>query len=250
MNRSLYLELLKSCLLDDIYGSTVSPEQSWRRRRAGAKARTREVSVGKYWPSRANTIIGRKRLDNIQFILEEILKDGVEGDLIETGVWRGGATIFMRGFLKVYDVTDRIVYAADSFDGLPPPDPRYPADAGDLHHTVDFLRVTLREVKENFKRYDLLDQQVRFIKGLFQDTLTHSPIKKLALLRLDGDMYGSTIQALNSLYDKLSPGGYVIVDDYGVLKGCKAAVRDFRKERNIVEPISSVDWSGVYWRKS
>ena len=110
--------------------------------------------------------------------------------------------------------------------------------------------MTLKEVQENFRRYDLLDQQVRFIKGFFQDTLTRTPIKKLALLRLDGDMYGSTIQALNSLYDKLSPGAYVIVDDYGALEGCKAAVRDFRKERNIQEPISRVDWSGAYWRKS
>jgi len=250
MNRTLYLDLLKSCLLDDIYGSTVSPEQSWRRRRAGSKATAREVRVGNHWPSRAHTMIGRKRLDNIQHVLEVILKDGVEGDLIETGAWRGGATIFMRAFLKAYDVDDRIVYVADSFDGLPPPDPRYLADADDRHHTIDFLRVTLKEVKENFRRYNLLDQQVRFIKGFFQDTLTHTPIKKLALLRLDGDMYGSTIQALDSLYDKLSPGGFVIVDDYGAIKACKAAVRDFRKERNIKEPILKIDWSGIYWRRS
>jgi O-methyltransferase len=249
MSRSLYLELLKSCLLDDIYGSTVSEEQSWRQWRAGARAKPREVLAGKYWPSRAHTMIGRKRLDNIQLILEKILEDDIEGDLIETGVWRGGATIFMRGFLKAHKITDRIVYAADSFAGLPPPDPKYSADEGDRHHAVDFLKVSMKEVKENFGRYGLLDEQVTFIKGLFRDTLPHAPIEKLALLRLDGDMYGSTMEALDALYDKLSPGGYVIVDDYGALKNCKAAVDDFRTTHHVAEPISKIDWSGVYWRK-
>lgn len=250
MSPSLYLDLLKSCLLDDVYGSTVSSRQSWRRRRAGQKAKPAEVLEGKYWPGRAHTMIGRQRLDNIQWTLEEIIQDDIQGDLIETGVWRGGATIFMRGFLKAYGITDRVVFAADSFDGLPPPDSRYPADAGDTHHTVDYLKVSLDEVKDNFKRYGLLDEQVCFIEGFFQDTLPRAPVEKLALLRLDGDMYGSTIQALDALYEKVAPGGFVIVDDYGAIEGCKAAVDDFRAKHHIADSISRIDWTGVYWRKA
>ncbi len=89
-------------------------------------------AVGRDWPARADSMIGLRRMDNIQDCIETVIRDDVPGDLIETGVWRGGATIFMRGVLKAYEDTTRTVWVADSFEGLPPPDPaRYPADAGD-----------------------------------------------------------------------------------------------------------------------
>jgi O-methyltransferase len=96
----------------------------------------------------------------------------------------------------------------------------------------------------------LLDEQVRFLEGWFRDTLPAAPIKRLAVLRLDGDLYESTIQALESLYDRLSTGGYVIIDDYGNVAGCRQAVHDFRARRGINEPIRPIDWAGVYWRRS
>ena len=78
-------------------------------------------------------MIGLKRLDNLERCVVRVLTDGVPGELVETGVWRGGATIFMRGVLKAYGVKDRTVWAADSFEGLPRPDAsRHPADRGDL----------------------------------------------------------------------------------------------------------------------
>ena len=135
------------------------------------------------------------------------LTDGVPGDLIETGVWRGGATILMRAILKARGVTDRVVWVADSFAGLPAPNAaRYPLDAGINLHRFPQLAVTLERVQDNFRRYGLLDDQVRFLKGWFRDTLPAAPIERLAVLRLDGDLYESTIQALESLYDKLSAG--------------------------------------------
>lgn len=104
-------------------------------------------------------------------------------------------------------------------------------------------------MKDNFARYGLLDEQVRFLPGWFADTLPQAPIAQLALLRLDGDMYSSTIQTLEALYDKVTPGGYVIVDDY-ILKGCRQATDDFRARRGIVEAIQDIDGAGVYWRKA
>ncbi len=206
---------------------------------------------GDYWPVRAHTMIGLRRLDNIQFCVETVLKDGIPGDLVETGVWRGGACIFMRAILKAYGDTTRTVWVADSFAGLPPPNAAvYDADAGDVLHTFgDFLAVSRREVEENFRRYDLLDRQVRFLEGWFKDTLPKAPIDRLAVLRLDGDMYESTIQTLEALYDRLSCGGFVIIDDYH-LGPCKQAVTDFRRGKSINDAIIDIDGKGVFWRKS
>jgi O-methyltransferase len=205
--------------------------------------------TGLDWPTDAETMVGLKRLANVRYCVEQVIQDGVPGDLIETGVWRGGTTIYMRAILKAHGVTDRTVWVADSFEGLPrPEEDKYPADAGDLHHTRDELAISLEQVQENFRRYDLLDDQVKFLKGWFSDTLPGAPIKDLAILRLDGDMYSSTMDALNALYDKLQSGGFLIVDDYG-LPACAKAIHDFRDERGISEPIEEIDWAGVYWRK-
>jgi O-methyltransferase len=206
---------------------------------------------GKDWPTVAHTMIGLRRLDNIQFCVEDVIARGVQGDFIEADVWRGGATIFMRAILKAYDITDRIVWVADSFSGLPPPNPlTYPCDEGDQHHSFPLLRVSREAVEEAFRRYGLLDQQVRFIEGWFKDTLPYAPIEKVAVLRLDSDMYESTMDALKHLYHKLSLGGYVIVDDYGAIPACRSAVEDFRREKGITNEVQWIDWTGVYWRRS
>ena len=205
---------------------------------------------GKDWPADAETMIGMKRLANVRACVESVIADGVPGDLIETGAWRGGATIYMRAILKAHGETGRKVWVADSFEGLPAFDGRYEADAGDQHHTRDELAISVDQVRDNFRRYDLLDDQVEFLVGWFSDTLPTAPIDKLAVLRLDGDMYSSTMDALDALYDKVSPGGYVIVDDYGAVPACAKAIHDFRDSRGITDPIDEIDWAGVFWRKS
>jgi O-methyltransferase len=207
-------------------------------------------AAGKDWPRCAHTMIGEARLDNLRFCVEDVLRNQVPGDLIETGVWRGGATIFMRGVLEAHGVTDRKVYVADSFQGLPRPDAAlYPADAGDIYHAYEDLKVTMEQVQENFRRYGLLDDQVHFLKGWFAETLPSAPFERLAVARLDGDMYSSTIDALRSLYPKLSVGGYLIVDDYGAVAACRKAVEDFRAEHGIRDAIVPIDWTGVYWQR-
>lgn len=244
-NRQLYLDLMKRCLTNTIYGDgSVHPADV--RDHFVEEARIE----GRDWPNIAHTMIGVKRLDNLQYCMEDVLRRGVPGDFIETGAWRGGACIFMRAILAAYDINDRNVYVADSFQGLPPPDEEtYPEDAGDPHHTWQDLAVPLEEVQENFRRYGLLDDQVRFLAGWFRDTLPNAPIERLAILRLDGDMFESTIVALDALYPKLSPGGYLIVDDYEVAPGCKLAIDRFRETHDIQEEMQIADWSAVYWQK-
>lgn len=208
---------------------------------------------GTDWPSRAHTMIGTQRLKNIQELAEIVIKNKIPGDFIETGVWRGGATIFMRAILKAYNIKDKNVWVADSFEGLPSPNPAlYSADKEDLHYTHPELSVSLEQVQENFKKYDLLDDQVKFLKGWFKDTLPTAPIEQLSLLRLDGDMYESTIDSLNALYPKLSQGGYVIFDDANSVPACLQALTDYRQQHNITSTMYYTDnlGIGVYWCKS
>ena len=205
---------------------------------------------GRDWPNQAETMIGLKRLENIEYCVKNIISDNIEGDLIETGVWRGGAVIFMKAILKAFNVNDKQVWVADSFEGLPPKNQqKYPADATDIHHMSQLLKISLEDVKDNFRKYDLLDDKVKFLKGWFKDTLKTAPIGKLSLIRLDGDMYESTMDGFHALYHKLQPGGYLIVDDYGAIEACKKAVHDFRESKSITEEIHKIDWTGVYWRK-
>jgi len=244
----LYLDLLKGCLTRLLHPDSHVSLELLPTGEFNAEAR-RE---GKDWPSEAETMIGLHRLDNIESCVTDVLERGIPGDLVETGVWRGGAVIFMRAILKAYGDRDRIVWAVDSFEGLPKPGPStHTADAADtLSEFNAYLGVSLDQVKSNFARYGLLDDQVQFVKGWFRDSLPSVPINKIAVLRLDGDMYESTMDVLENLYSKVSPGGYVIVDDYGVYESCKAAIHDFRNKYHIEDEIKTIDWSGVYWRHS
>lgn len=205
---------------------------------------------GRDWPAEAETMVGVERLKNVEFCVRDVLRRNIPGDLMETGVWRGGVCIFMRAILKVMGDRSRKVWLADSFQGLPNPDQRFAQDAQSTWHEFkDELGVSLLDVKANFERYGLLDEQVRFLPGWFKDTLPNAPIDRLAVLRLDGDMYASTMDALINLYPKLSVGGYLIVDDYGALASCREAVSDFRVQHQVHDEIQQVDWSGVFWRK-
>jgi O-methyltransferase len=265
--RELYLELVKRAVSHTLYGrSDVGRALAGRNQLTRAMLRffdrrgftvLRDVEdaealreEGRDWPLFGQTMIGRKRLDNVQFCVEDVIDRGVPGDLIETGVWRGGATILMRAVLEAHGVKDRTVWVADSFEGLPRPDERYPADAGALWHTADRLAISVEEVRGNFERYGLLDDQVRFLVGWFKDTLPTVPDPEWAVIRVDGDMYGSTMDALIALYPNLSPGGYLIVDDYSAIDVCKRAVDDYREQHGIEDPIEKIDWNGVYWQRS
>jgi hypothetical protein len=248
--KSAYLDLVKRSLTDTL--NAPEPQVD------SGKFATFIVRFTKHYiQGRAVTMLPLARLDNIQQCMEAVLRDGVAGDFIETGVWRGGATMFMRAVLKAHGVQNRTVWVADSFAGLPQPDPeKYPkeasAHAGKMMTEVfKHFEVTLDDVKANFARYGLLDDHIRFIKGWFNDTLPAAPIQRLALMRLDGDYYESTMQPLVALYRKLSPGGFVIVDDYGedLWTYCREAVDTFRRENHITSPMIRVDSKCYYWRK-
>ncbi len=247
---TLYLDLLKRSLTNTIFGA--EPDSD------GDVNRYVGMAVSHYQQSSAVSMLPLVRMDNLRDCILSVVADNVPGDLIETGVWRGGATIFMRAVLKVLNVTDRTVWVADSFEGLPEPDPeKYPLEAKAFKSAAmtkyyKHFATEMDRVKANFAAYGLLDDKVRFLKGWFKDTLPTAPIERLSILRLDGDYYESTRDALVNLYDKLSVGGYVIVDDYGeeTWTYCRKAVEEFRAERGITAPLMRVDKPCSFWRKT
>ena len=215
LRNEMYFNLLKNTLLDNIYGSIVGRfgkqgNTGWNGSDVipdfvdkGIIATPENIMIGNIWPLRAHTMIGMKRLNNIQWAVEQVMNNNIDGDFIETGVWRGGASIFLAALNKYYNL-NRKVYVADSFEGLPNTlngDSRYPDD---IRHPGGEMAISLETVKSNFKKYDVLDETVVFIKGFFETSLKNVNFNKLSILRLDGDFYCSTIQVLDELYDKVS----------------------------------------------
>jgi Macrocin-O-methyltransferase (TylF) len=242
--RAAYLDLMRDSLIGRLNEDPPLPASKVD----GYKHDHREF--GWDWPSQAPSMIGARRMNNVRSECERVLKAGVPGDFMETGVWRGGACIMMRAVLRAYGVTDRRVIAADSFAGFPPPSPDVEADATFHLHTFSDFAVSLDQVKWAFARYGLLDEQVVFLEGLFKETLPLAPVERLAVLRLDGDMYESTMDGLVNLYRKLTIGGTLIADDYFLFECQRRAVDEFRVAYRVVDPIIQIDDYGGYWIKS
>jgi O-methyltransferase len=244
----LYLDLIERSLSGQIFQESAA-ERFW----ANVKQRIRHPYLTRRrvipWPVRAHTMIGNARLRSLRSQVETTIRENIPGDYIETGVWRGGACIMMRAALKAHGVTDRKVYCADSFNGLPPPSGQYRHDKRDRLFKFSELAISEEQVRQNFEVYGLLDEQVKFLPGLFKDTLPKLTNERFAVIRLDGDMYESTTDALANLYPRLSPGGFAVVDDYGVITACRKAVHDYLDANSITANISAVDEACVWWRK-
>ncbi len=246
----LYLDLLKKSLTNTLYA--VEPDTNQE-----SEMRFVHSFIQHYIKGPAVSMLPLARFDNLQSCIANVVAANVPGNLIETGVWRGGASIFMRAMLKALGITDRIVWVANSFEGLPEPDAdRFPVEAKTHQGAVmtkvyNHFAAGLDEVRANFMAYGVLDEQVRFLKGWFKDTLPTAPIGALAIMRLDGDYYESTMDALTNLYDKLSVGGYAIIDDYGedTWTYCRKAVDEFRYEHGIKEPMIQVNSKCFFWQR-
>lgn len=276
--RSLYLELLKSTLSNQFYPRELleAPAGEELSRAAGALRRAREkfghlpatpeikaaLNQTPYQLAmfiRANvpmayTLVSPENLSVLQRCLETVITEKISGDVIECGVWRGGVCVFMRGLLKAYGDVTRKVWVADSFQGLPAPDAdAHPLDA--IYHEyfqqVNNFNISRERVEFAFQSFGLLDEQVAFVPGWFHESLPLATVEKLALIRLDGDYYESTAPCLSALYPKLSPGGFVIIDDYNAPNlGVKRAVDEFREREDISAPLMQIDAQSVYWRKA
>jgi O-methyltransferase len=246
--RLAYLGLLKLALCDLAGTRTASVS-----RLLDGSVASRELSgedrqlrsAGLDWPLHGLTMVGLNRLDDLQACVESVVRDEVPGDLIEAGAWRGGASILMRATLDSLGETGRTVHVADSFQGFPAAD-----ELGDLN-AIDFLAVPEEEVRAAFARFGL-ERGVRLVPGFFEQTLPALAGTRWAVVRLDGDTYEATRTALEALYPGLATGGYLIVDDYGVMERqeCRRAVDEFRARHGIEDPLEPVDWTCVRWRRT
>jgi len=203
--------------------------------------------IGDWSPSKDSTnttgltLIGSKLLDEFRVMIEQVHDRKIPGEIVETGVWRGGACIWAAAVLE-YLKSDKKVYVCDSFCGLPlVSDPKETISYDD----AESLRVSLEEVEANFDRFGLKHRAV-FVKGWFKDTMPSLNIP-VSVLRLDGDMYESTRDVLKYMYDRVSPGGFVIVDDYQ-LPPCKQAVDELRSRQKIRGSLRVRP--GAWWQKA
>ena len=195
------------------------------------------------------TLLGPEALSSLRNCARQAIWLRIPGDFMECGTWRGGACILMRAVQNALGAgTRRRTWVVDSFAGLPQPEGLADAVLHAFLKETGSFAVSLEEVQENFARYGLLDEGVQFLPGWFADTLPHWQ-GQLALLRLDGDWYESTYTALENLYDKVSWGGFIIIDDYHPVIGAYDAVNDFRRTRNITDPMVQVDNQIHFWRK-
>jgi O-methyltransferase len=251
--RGAYLGLLKLALCDLAGANTQTAYLSYDKTHVFSRPPSAEEiryrAVGKDWPLHGLTMVGLTRLDDLQQCVETVVADEIEGDLIEAGVWRGGASMLIRATLDTLGARDRLVWLADSFAGFPEPDPESYPDDGDLDLSPhDFLAAGVEEVQSYFARLGLAEG-VRFVPGFFHQTMPRLGGRRWALVRLDGDTYESTWTTLEALYPGLAKGGYLIVDDYGFVPACREAVGDYRTAHGIEEPIEEVDWNCARWRR-
>jgi len=257
--RSAYLELLKLSLCD-LTGADTREVRWTGDNRVFWRALTDEQQLthrreGKDWPLDGLTMIGLQRLGDLQRCVETVVRDGVAGDLIEAGAWRGGASILIRATLDSLGARDRTLWVADSFQGFPPADASDSAADRELEaamHRIGYLAPGLETVRSYFARFGV-QEGVRFVPGYFEETMDGLRGGSWALIRLDADTYRATKLSLEALYDGLAAGGYVIVDDYFhpyLPESCRLAVDEFRAQRGIEDPIEQIDWNGARWRKS
>jgi hypothetical protein len=194
------------------------------------------------------TMVSPQRLQNARVAAQTVLAENLPGDFVETGVWRGGVCIMLKAVLTAAGARRRI-FVCDSFEGLP--EIHEGADAPLKLHENPLLAVGVEQVRENFARFDLLDEDVTFVKGWFKDTMPdlRGQVDQIAILRMDGDYYTSTREVIDELYDKVTAGGFIIVDDYGTYQQCRDAIHDFWTERGLRPELIQVDGHAHYWRK-
>lgn len=191
------------------------------------------------------TMIGLRRLDNLELLINQIHKDNISGAIVECGVWRGGAMIFAHSVLRELGDIIRNIYVCDIFDGTFPK-PQYECDEWTEKHDFQPLSVSLEEVLENFLRFDSLTIRTKFLKGWFADMLK-TIVEPVAILRIDGDTYQSTMDSL-ALEPQIPSGGYIIMDDWAIESSRKAFL-DYFKGQITEKDVIPIDSLSVYWKK-
>jgi len=255
--REAYFEVIKNYVTGGIFGKaekSVIPALG-NSTLVTSRFEAEKRQWGEDWTYLGLTMTGCDRVQNVQDLISDIIKKNVSGGYMETGVWRGGSSIFARAVMRAYGEGNRKLFVCDSFAGLPPGERQLDSrDKG--WDKTSYLEVGVDTVVDNFRRLSLLDHNVIFAQGFFNVSMPRLRyhVDQLAILRMDGDMYESTVDVLYHMYDKLELNGYVIVDDWIQNHGedfpSKTAVEDFWAVHGLKPNIFEIDGCSVYWKKT
>ncbi|HEY0905009.1 MAG TPA: TylF/MycF/NovP-related O-methyltransferase [Marmoricola sp.] len=181
----------------------------------------------------------------IQFLVEAVRyleRAQIPGAIVECGVWRGGSMLAAAHTLTRLGVTDRDLYLFDTYTGMTPPT-ESDIRIDENKHASEFLNAkgpgpmawsrpdrhvaTLEDVQAGFAEVDYPAERIHYVVGKVEETVPDRAPETISILRLDTDWYESTKHELDHLYDRLAPGGVLIIDDYGTWKGSKDATDEF-----------------------
>ncbi len=193
----------------------------------------------------ADTLVGPERIHNLYVLAKRIEKENIPGDVIECGVCNGGTAALLARF-ATRSRLNRTIWLLDSFQGMPETTPE-DGDAAKAHigkEVGDPARVkkVLGDVGANMNR-------VRIVPGWFQHTFTTVSASEIALLNIDADWYESVKLCLETFYDRVVPGGFISLDDYGHWPGCRRAVDEFFQVRQLPYKLHQVDYTAHWFRK-
>ena len=191
------------------------------------------------------------RLLTLYQLVKEVQLQGLKGDIVECGVWNGGACAIMaKSYQDAGGRNERSIWIFDSFEGLPPPGER-DGESVAKYYFKGFSQGNLDKVRLIFNKLSVPFDNVKVVKGWVEDTLPKNNLGPVALLHIDTNWYESVKVALDNIYDKIVVGGFIMVDDFFFFEGCRNAVLDFLKERGIEHKvqITKVDRSAVYFQK-
>lgn len=194
------------------------------------------------------TMVRNANLLNLHRLAQEVNRAGVAGDFVECGVWNGGSSAMINAGFRDSG-RPRASWLFDSFEGLPPPG-KNDGPEERKHYFEGMNKGNIDNVRQIFTKLGLPLGEVQFVKGWFQDTLPHAKVEQIALLHIDADWYDSVLLVLNELYDHISPGGYVVFDDYGYWEGCDRAAHDFLNVHGLpLSLLKRVGNMGAYFQK-
>ena len=192
-----------------------------------------------------HTLVSAERLNNLFTLARRIEDEGVAGDVIECGVYNGGTAALLARF-ATRSKMDRTVWLFDSFQGMPETTASDGAEAkdyvGQVLGNVELVRKLVEQSGADMSR-------VRIMEGWFQDTFPKTSIAEIALLNIDADWYESVKLCLETFYDRITPGGFVSIDDYGHWPGCRKAVDEFLAARQLPYKLQEVDYTGRWFQK-
>lgn len=189
------------------------------------------------------TMISSRRGRALTRLARDLDPRGIPGAIVDCGVWNGGSTILLSRAAP-----QREIWAFDSFEGLPEAD--LELDGREAKDWTGECLGAEDKLRAGFSRY-ANPERLHVVKGWFEDTFRHAveDVGTVALLHADGDWYDSVKLTLETFYDRIAPGGLVVLDDYGHWIGAQRATDEFRRERGITAPLVRIDYAGRYWRK-